>query len=125
MALDPESYEANREAAIYATAQHDYADAIKHFEKAASLNESEYYAAGMVITFYESIGDQEGKRRAAQRALERVEKLLVSEPDHGSALSFGITALMAWGGASNGVHCGDLRNRASCRSRARSCRSCL
>ena len=97
LALDPDSYEANREAAIYATAIHDYAAAIRHFEKAASLNESEYYAAGMVITFYESVGDQEGKKRAARRALERVEKLLAREPDHGSALGFGITALMALG----------------------------
>jgi adenylate cyclase len=51
----------------------------------------------MVIAFYQAAGDAEGARRAARRALERVEKLLVNEPDHGSALSFGITALFALG----------------------------
>jgi len=102
LALDPESYEANREAAIYATAKHDHGAAIKHFEKAASLIESEYYAAGMVIGFYEAAGDQEGKERAARRALARTEKLLASEPDHGSALSFGIAALMALGEVERG-----------------------
>ena len=102
LALDPDSYEANREAAIYATAMHDHAGAIRHFEKAASLIDSEYYAAGMVIAFYEAAGDEEGKKRAARRALERTEKLLALEPDHGSALSFGITALMALGEVERG-----------------------
>ena len=102
LALDPESYEAHREAAIYATATHNNAEAIEHFEKAASLIESEYYAAGMVVAFYEAVGDQEGKERAARRALARTEKLLASEPDHGSALSFGITALMALGEVERG-----------------------
>jgi adenylate cyclase len=102
LALDPESYEAHREAAIYATAMHDAAGAIRHFEKAASLVEGEYYAAGMVIAFYEAVGDQAGKERAARRALARTEKLLETEPDHGSALSFGITALMALGEVERG-----------------------
>ncbi len=102
LALDPESYEAHREAAIYATATHDNAGAIEHFEKAASLIENEYYAAGMVVAFYEAAGDQEGKQLAARRALARTEKLLASEPDHGSALSFGITALMALGEVERG-----------------------
>ncbi len=102
LALDPESYEANREAAIYATAMHDHAAAIRYFEKAAGLIESEYYAAGMVIAFYEAAGDQEGKERAARRALARTEKLLAREPDHGSALSFGIAALLALGEVERG-----------------------
>jgi adenylate cyclase len=56
----------------------------------------------MVIGYYDAAGDQEGKKRAARRALERVEKLLAHEPDHGSALSFGITALMALGETERG-----------------------
>lgn len=99
LALDPDSYEAHREAAINAAATQDNASAILHFEKAAALNENEYYAAGMVIAFYEAVGDREGRTRAAKRALERVEKLLEREPDHGSALSFGVTALMVLGEA--------------------------
>jgi adenylate cyclase len=51
----------------------------------------------MVIAFYHAAGDLEGERRAAQRALKRIEKLLASEPDHGSALSFGVSALFTLG----------------------------
>jgi adenylate cyclase len=102
LALDPDSYEGNREAAIYAAAMHDNAGAIRHFEKAAELNEHEYYAAGMAIGFYSAAGDVEGKKSAAQRALTRVEKLLVNEPDHGSALAFGVAALMGLGEAERG-----------------------
>ncbi|MBS0383807.1 MAG: adenylate/guanylate cyclase domain-containing protein [Proteobacteria bacterium] len=102
LALDPDSYEANREAAMYAAATNDRAAAIKYFERAADLNENEYYAAGMAVGFCQAEGDEAGKRRAAQRALARVERLLASEPDHGSALSFGITALMALGEVERG-----------------------
>jgi adenylate cyclase len=97
LALDPECYEAHREAAIWCSLAHDTEGAISYFEKAASLAENEYYAAGMVIAFYHAAGDLEGERRAAQRALKRIEKLLASEPDHGSALSFGVSALFTLG----------------------------
>ena len=97
LALDPECYEANREAAIHRAATHDIQGAIHYFEKAADLTEDDYYAPGMVVGFYQAAGDEEGARRAARRALERVERLLAKEPDHGSALAFGITALFALG----------------------------
>ncbi len=45
------------------------------------MNESEYYAAGMVITFYDAIGDQEGKKRAAQRANYVISEGQVPNPD--------------------------------------------
>jgi len=97
LALDPDCYEANREAAIWRTAQHDYLKAIDYFERAASLVDSDYYAAGMVIAIYQAAGDLEGAKRAARRALDRIEKLLANEPDHGSALSFGVNALLVLG----------------------------
>lgn len=103
LALDPNCYEANREAAIWCAANQDVQGAIRCFEKAASLIEDDYYAPGMVIAFYQAAGDAEGAKRAARRALERVERLLAKEPDHGSALSFGITALFALGERERGT----------------------
>jgi adenylate cyclase len=102
LALDPGCYEANREAAVWCSLAHDAQSAINYFEKAASLAENDYYAAGMVITFYQAVGDDEGAKRAAQRALKRIERLLASEPDHGSALSFGVSALFTLGEVDRG-----------------------
>jgi adenylate cyclase len=97
--LDAESYEVNRGAGLgyYATRRFD--QAILHFEKAASLVETDFQAAGMLVSCYNAIGDKEGARRAARRALERCEKIVAVEPDNGSAMGFGVGALAALGEA--------------------------
>ncbi|MGB5131849.1 MAG: TIR domain-containing protein [Steroidobacteraceae bacterium] len=95
--LDPDSYEANREAAALYTAMQRLEEAVPYYERAAGLLEFDYWASGMVITIHERLGHAEQARDAARRTLARVEKMLASEPDHGSALSFGITALVALG----------------------------
>ena len=51
----------------------------------------------MLVSCYQAVGDGEGARRAAQRALARVEKIVALEPDNGSAMSFGVGALAALG----------------------------
>ncbi len=102
LALDPACYEANREAATWCSLSHDTQGAINYFEKAAGLAENEFYAAGMVLTFYHAAGDVVGAEVAAKRALKRIERLLASEPDHGSALSFGVSALFTLGEVDRG-----------------------
>ena len=94
---DPDSYEANREAAALYTALNRLEEAIPYYERAAGLVEFDYWASGMLISYYERLGRPEQSRNAAERTLARVEKMLASEPDHGSALSFGITALVGLG----------------------------
>ncbi len=95
--LDPESYEANAAAGRCAVAMREHKDAIAYLEKAAQAYETDFWALGMAIQSYEAIGDKAGARSAARRVLERVEKVLAAEPDHGTASSFGIGALMALG----------------------------
>lgn len=95
--LDPGSYEANREAAALFTALQRLEEAIPYYERAAGLLEFDYWASGMVISIHERMGNADQARNAARRTLARVEKTLASEPDHGSALAFGITALVALG----------------------------
>jgi adenylate cyclase len=97
--LEPDSYEANAGAGRCAIAQRRHEAAVMHLEKAAQVYETDYWAAGMVIQSYEALGDKSGAHRAARRALERIEKVLAAEPDHGSALSFGVTALITLGDA--------------------------
>jgi adenylate cyclase len=49
----------------------------------------------MAIQSYEAVGDVEGAKSAARRCLERVEKAIVAEPDHGLAIGWGVSALVA------------------------------
>jgi adenylate cyclase len=53
----------------------------------------------MVGQAYAALGDEERVRWAAKRCMERCEKLLRVEPDHGGALGFFISALADLGEA--------------------------
>ncbi|HXL99502.1 MAG TPA: adenylate/guanylate cyclase domain-containing protein [Rhizomicrobium sp.] len=107
--LDPESYEVNRAAGRLFYSMRRIEDAIRHLEKAAALMETDYWAAGMISPCYKAIGDQDGARRAAQRALVRTEKLVAQDPNNGSAMGFAIGALATLG---EGARAKDLIHRA-------------
>src|SRR5438552_8239900 len=70
---------------------------ISHYERAASLMETDYLSAGILVSCYQAAGDAEGVRRAAQRALARAEKIVALEPDNGSAMGYAVGALAALG----------------------------
>jgi adenylate cyclase len=91
--LDPESYEVNLAAGRLGYVTRRFDEAILHFEKAATIVETDYSAAGMLVSCHTAIGDKEGARRAARRALERCEKIVAVEPDNGSAMGFAVGAL--------------------------------
>ena len=95
--LDPESYEVNVAAASWNLAMRRFREAIPFYEKAAGAMETDFTAAGMIISCYQALGDAEGSRRAAQRLLARTEKIVALEPDNGSAMSFLVTALAQLG----------------------------
>jgi len=97
--LDPDSYEVNAPAARTLIGMRRDADAIACLEKAAAALETDFWALGMAIQCYEAIGDTDGKKSAARRELARVEKVIVAEPDHGLAIGWGVSALVALGEA--------------------------
>jgi adenylate cyclase len=97
--LDPNCYDAHLLAGYSCIGQKKFADAIHHFETAMALDPDAYRPAGMVGQAYEALGDEEGRKRAAQRSLERCERLLRIEPDHGGALGFVVSALADLGEA--------------------------
>ena len=97
--LDPESYEVNFAAGQLNYVMRRFDQAILHFEKAATIVETDYSAAGMLGSCHTAIGDKEGARRAARRALERCEKIVAVEPDNGSAMGFAVGALAVLGEA--------------------------
>jgi adenylate cyclase len=95
--LDPESYEVNCAAARCYTAMRRYDDAIRYYEKATAVNDRDFWACGMAIQCYEAKGDLEGLKRIARHTLERVERIVAAEPDHTTAMTHGVSALVALG----------------------------
>ncbi len=95
--LDPESYEVNVAAGQWNYKMRQLEAAGRHFDKAADLMETDYWASGMAVASFQALGDKEGARRAAQRTLARTEKIVAQEPDNGSASGFFITCLATLG----------------------------
>jgi len=91
--LDPDAYEVNNAVARAHFSARRIAEATRHWEKATTSMEGDYHAAGMLLTCYDALGDKVASRRAAERALARAERVVASEPDNGSAMSFIVTAL--------------------------------
>jgi len=97
--LDPDSYDVNLAAGQLNYVLRRFDKAIFHYEKAATLVETDFRSAGMLVSSHSAIGDKEGARRAARRALERCEEIVAVEPDNGSAMGFAVGALAALGEA--------------------------
>ena len=93
--LDPDGYEVNAAAARCYIGMRRNEEAVRCFEKAAAAIETDFWALGMAIQSYHAVGDIDGAKSAARRCLERVEKAIVAEPDHGLAIGWGVSALVA------------------------------
>jgi adenylate cyclase len=97
--LDSESYEVNDAAAQWHYRQRHFDRAIEYWEKAAALMESDYRVAGMLVSCYKALGNEDGARQAARRSLQRAEEVIRLEPDNGSAMSHAVAALATLGEA--------------------------
>src|SRR5690349_2763995 len=95
--LDPESWEVNREAARMLFRHGHMREAIPYFEKAASLSDTDWHNALMLITCYQAIGDAAKLQQAAATARERVQKAVAMDPTNGTALASGARALGVMG----------------------------
>jgi adenylate cyclase len=95
--LGPESWEVNREAARMLYRHGHIREAIPFFEKAASVMDSDYNNAGMLMSCFQAIGDNERLHRAAKLCLERTERAIAKEPANGPALAMGANALSLFG----------------------------
>jgi len=99
LALDPESYEATKAAGRLAYTVRDYDTAVRNFEKAAEIMDTDYWSCGMLLSTYRVKGNKELARRNAERTLARTERILAQDPNNGSAMSFAIDALATLGQA--------------------------
>ena len=95
--LDPESFEVNRSAGYLSFRRQQLADAIRYFEKAMALVETDVNSACMLLTCYTATGNSEGTRRAAQLALERTEAALAHDANNGTVTGYSAYALAALG----------------------------
>lgn len=97
LAIDPESYEVNKEAARGAFQQRDFERAAGHYEKAVELLDTDFHGAAMLMACYRVMGDQANMERAANITIERCKKLFEKDPAHGPAFGMGVAALGAIG----------------------------
>ncbi len=95
--LDPESHEVNRVLGMIHFRQHRFTDAVRYFEKAASVVDADYGATGMLISCHAALGDKPGMRSAAEMTLARVEKVLALDRNNASAMGHGSDALAVLG----------------------------
>ena len=97
--LDPESYEVNRWAAYLSYRQQRLDDAIRYFEKATTLMDSDLNSAAMLVSSYTAVGNAQGTLRAARITLARSEKALAQDPNNGTVLGYSAYAHAALGEA--------------------------
>jgi len=97
--LDPESYEVNLGAGYISFRRRRFEDAIRYYEKAASLMEGDFTSAGTLHSCYAAIGDRDGARRAARMTLARAEAAVAQDKSNGSAMGFAVVALAVLGEA--------------------------
>jgi len=95
--LDSESWEVNHEAARLYFRQGRTSDAIPHFEKAASLQETDWHNAMMLMTCYNGTSDAGQMMRAARLTAERTEKAIARDPSNSTVLAAGANALALLG----------------------------
>jgi adenylate cyclase len=97
--LDPESYEVNKSAAYLRVRQQRLSEAIRFYEKALALMETDVNSPSMLLTCYAAVGDALGVTRSAHIALARAERILAQDPNNGAAMGYGVAALACLGEA--------------------------
>ncbi len=95
--LNPESWEANREAARMLFRHGHVREAIPFFEKAGSLIDSDWHNPMMVAGCYRGIGERETAIARSKVALERTERAISKDPTNSHALAAGANALALMG----------------------------
>lgn len=95
--LDPDSWEANREAARMLFRHGHVREAIPFFEKAGALVDSDWHSPMMSTGCYRGLGEIETAHASAKLALERTERAVAKDPTNSHALAAGANALAMLG----------------------------
>src|SRR5689334_547168 len=84
--IDPDSWEANREAARIYYFQRRFPEAVRHFERAVRADETDFHSWGMLASTYHVLNSRSDALRSANHAVEQAERVLNSDPTNGAAL---------------------------------------
>ena len=95
--LDPESFEVNKSAGLLSFRQHRWEDAIRYWERAMALMETDVGSPAMLMTCYTVLGNSKATRHAAEITLARAEKVLAQDPNNGAVTGWGVGALLTLG----------------------------
>jgi adenylate cyclase len=96
---DAESYEVIRSAAYLSYRRQRLEDAIRYWDKATNLMETDINSPAMLMSCYVAVGNSEAARRSAQIALSRAEKAVVQDPSNGAVMAYSAYALATLGEA--------------------------
>lgn len=86
LALAPDSWEVNKEAARLCMLQRDIDGATRHYEKAVEVMETDFHAWAILATCYQAAKDEAKVRYAAQMMVSESERALKEDPSNGAAL---------------------------------------
>jgi adenylate cyclase len=96
---DAESYEVIRSAAYLSYRQQRLEDAIRYWEKATNLMNTDINSPAMLMSCYVAVGNAEGAKRSAQIALERADNAVAQDPSNGAIMAYSAYALATLGHA--------------------------
>ena len=95
--LNPDCWEANKEAARIYYRQGKLDEAIRLLERATELVDTDFHSLGMLTAAYLARGDLERVRNCAEKMVVLIEQVLARDPDNGAALAFIALSLAALG----------------------------
>jgi adenylate cyclase len=95
--LDADSYEVNRTAGKLSYRLTHLDDAIRYYEKAMTLMETDVHAAAMLASCYVGVGDRPAAVRCAEITFARAEKMLAQDPHNSAVIAEGSNALALLG----------------------------
>jgi adenylate cyclase len=99
LGLDSESFEVNTSAAYLSYRRQRLEDAIRYWEKATTLLETDINSSAMLLSCYVAVGDAPAVRRAAATVLTRAERALAQDPNNGTVTGYSAYALATLGEA--------------------------
>src|SRR3954452_15461364 len=84
--LGPESWQVNKEAGRFFLMRRDVPSAMRHYEKAVELMETDFHAWAMLSTCYQSLGETVKLQNCAKMMVSEAQRAVQQDPSNGAAL---------------------------------------